>query len=131
MESFTQYLWNIPIWIASGIFGCLSRVAIDKSIEYFRIDIVFLDWNGYFVALKWVQFFASVSCIIGIGFWAGIFSIWDKFPIFNLLAVGFYLSYYVANDQIKDKKEKDEEEMREITENTFRVMEEKKDSNLH
>ena len=81
MESFTQYLWNIPIWIASGIFGCLSRVAIDKSIEYFRIDIVFLDWNGYFVALKWVQFFASVSCIIGIGFWAGIFSIWDKFPI--------------------------------------------------
>jgi hypothetical protein len=78
-----------------------------------------------------LEVFASVSCIIGIGFWAGIFSIWDKFPIFNLLAVGFYLSYYVANDQIKDKKEKDEEEMREITENTFRVMEEKKDSNLH
>ena len=131
MESFTQYLWNIPIWIASGIFGCLSRVAIDKSIEYFRIDIVFLDWNGYFTALKWVQFFASVGFIIGIGLWVEIFSIWEGYPLFSLFGVGSIVSYIAANDLIKDKKEKDKKEMEEITENTIRVMEEKKESNLH
>ena len=131
MDGFIDFLWRVLIWTTSITLGILTRVAIDKSIEYFRIDIVFLDWNGYFTALKWVQFFASVGFIIGIGLWVGIFSIWDGCSLFSLFGVGSIVSYIAANDLIKDKKEKDKKEMEEITENTFRVMEEKKESSLH
>jgi len=131
IEILIKLLWSFPIWIAAGILGYLTRVSIDKSIEYFRIDIVFLDWNSYFTALKWVQFSTSIIYVVCIGLWAGIFHTWDALYLFNLLVLGARFLYAVAKENIKHKKVKDEQEMEEITENTIRVMEEKEESILH
>ena len=131
IEILIKLLWSFPIWIAAGILGYLTRVSIDKSIEYFRIDIVFLDWNSYFTALKWVQFSTSIIYVVCIGLWSGIFNTWDALYLLNLLVLGARFLYAVAKENIKHKKVKDEQEMEEITENTIRVMEEQKESVLH
>ena len=131
IEILIKLLWSFPIWIAAGILGYLTRVSMDKLIEYFRIDIVFLGWNSYFTALKWVQFSTSIIYVVCIGLWSGIFNTWDALYLLNLLVLGARFLYAVAKENIKHKKVADEQEMEEITENTIRVMEEQKESILH
>ena len=131
MDILIKILWSIPIWIASGILGCLTRVAIDKFVEYFNMSLDFLDWNSRFTALKWVEFLTSIIYIIFISLWMEIFDTWDLLYIFNLFAFGSRILYLVATGNIKNKKARDEDEMRQITLNTIRVMEEMKESNIH